>query len=111
MNDYVDDFSNEEVVALMLDAVAVQHLLDHGDEDVVLLSQLGHQRRQRLHGNGSQFRSALHAADQRLDDPRREVAQVQRVADKVHRLQRRPPHVDVDVGGVKQLHNGREQQV
>ena len=108
---YVDDFGDEEVVALVLDAVAVQHFLDHGDEDVVLLAQLGHQRCQRLHGDGAELRSALHAADERLDDPRRKVAQIQRVADQVHRFQRRAPDVDVDVGGVEQFDDRWQQQV
>ena len=96
---------------MVLDAISIQDLLDHGHEDLVLLSQLGHQGGQRLHGHRTQFRSVFDAPNQRLNDPRGEIAEIQRVADEVDRLQGGASNVDVDVGGVEEFHDRRQQQV
>lgn len=66
--------------------MAIYDFLDHRYEDRILLPQLGDERRERLHGDGSQLAAVFNAADQRLNDARGEIAQVQAVADEIDRF-------------------------
>lgn len=51
-----------------------------------LLPQLEDQRRQRVHGRGTQFRTLVQRSNNRMDDPGRVVREVQGLCQAVHCL-------------------------
>ena len=66
-----DTFKNsgaEDVVSLVVDLLLDEDLVDHGNEDGVLLAQLDDQGGQGVHGGLPEVRTSVQAPDQRVDD-------------------------------------------
>ena len=58
----------EDVVSLVVDLLLDEDLVDHGDEDGVLLAQLDDQGGQGVHGGLPEVRTSVQAPHQRVDD-------------------------------------------
>jgi hypothetical protein len=89
----LENAAHEHVIALVSDFVLREHLVHHGDEDVVFLAQLHNQSSEGIHGDMPQLWHGIQHSHDGVDNTRSIIGQVQGVSQSVYGFQSSP---DID---------------